>query len=86
MKHPMLGKISNIGQAEMADLDLVALQWSLLSLGGKVKEEHISLLISAGLLVSIYLSLHLFDKSKQSGLISNPSYEKRLGFSVLKLV
>lgn len=30
----------------------VALQCSLLSFGGKVKEDHISLLINAGLLVS----------------------------------
>lgn len=40
---------------------LVALQWSLLSLGGKVKEEHISQLINAGLLVSILMFLSIIS-------------------------
>lgn len=37
-------------------LCLLLLQCSLLSLGGKVKDEHISLLINAGLLVSDFAS------------------------------
>lgn len=59
---------------------LVALQWSFLSLGGKVKEEHISQLISAGLLVSvpIFILISLLNVLRL-GLI--PLMENGLAFS-----
>lgn len=60
---------------------LVALQWSFLSLGGKVKEEHISQLISGGLLVSIpILIFNLTNECTQAWLFI-PLMKKALAFS-----